>query len=95
MLFSFSVSTNASESPIRIEKAIEKARNHIQDHGIDVTAKHISSAKLKQNKKDNLGYFWFITWELNSVLDQELKPAGGQVFVSIYTDSRIEVTYGE
>ncbi|MDQ8209821.1 hypothetical protein QEH52_20040 [Coraliomargarita sp. SDUM461003] len=99
MLFCFSVSTDADEAPhrppIRIEQAIEKAKKHIQVHEIDVSAKRISSAKLIKNKKEDLGYFWFITWELDAKFDQELKPAGGQVFVSIYPDSRIEVTYGE
>ncbi len=86
---------SSSEPPIRIEQAIEKAKKHIQAHEIDVSAKHISSAKLKKNIKEGSGYVWFITWELDAKFDQELKPAGGQVFVSIYPDSRIEVTYGE
>lgn len=89
---SIDAATPKNEPPIPIEQAIEKARDYVKSEKIDVSQKHISSAKFEQGVEQP---FWFIIWELDANRKTEVKTVGGQVFVKVYLDSKIEVTYGE
>ena len=82
-----------SVPPIQIEEAIRKAREYVKTHEIDVSKRHISSAKFRKNEDENP--YWFITWGLDENYGAELQTLGGQVFLSVFIDGRIVVTYGE
>ena len=81
-----------NEPPIKIEEAIERAKDYIKTQKIDVSKRHISSAKFEPESHRS---FWRITWELDANYNPAIKTLGGQVFVNVYLDRRVEATYGE
>ena len=99
LLFSLGSLASATKQmsipPVQIEEAIKMAREHVKAHEIDVAGRHIGSAQFRNNRNEEEASYWFITWELDDNIDAEVLTAGGQVFVTVYLDDRIQVTYGE
>ena len=81
--------------PISVEQAISLAQNYVKNHKIDVSNSYIGSATMNLNPRGDRGPFWLITWEPNTGYSAVVKPAGGQVLLSIYMDRKIEVRSGE
>ncbi len=80
--------TVASEEPqISIEQALLLAKQHLTTAKIDVTDHYI--AKAEWQVRFGVLSYWLIEWRTKRLVK------GGQLYVKIYADGKIEHTFGE
>lgn len=74
---------------ITLYEALTIANEYIEQNNLTVSDKYIDSVKFYADTRDKNRSFWTITWQLNKF------AKGGQVFMEIYMDKSVKVSYGE
>src|SRR5882762_7621182 len=94
--YSHSKTLNIPQFPI--EKAIELAKQYVDSNKIDTKNHFVASVKYLNMHDEYNKPEWLIEWRLisgSSAGDNGISPAGGQIFVHVYQNRSISITYGE
>lgn len=78
--------------PIALEGAVVRATDHARAENIDLSQHYLHAVELVMGKPGEP--VWRITWKPKKNLG-EIRVAGGEVFLNLYMDQRIEILYGE
>jgi hypothetical protein len=79
--------------PLGPDEAMLLARAKLRERGISLTNSYIDRVQFERNPQNNLKH-WLITF-LDNRYANDVPIKGGQTYVRVYLDRRVDVSFGE